>query len=317
MNEYTFEDALARGTVSCAYPGMVATCQPNDKPLEPCEALFFPGCSLINYGMPLVQSVYNILTDAGQVGGISLLCCGKILEYEPDEGALRRRHEQDLRDRMAAVGVKKIIAACPNCVFSLRRLLAEDERTRAIEVVPLPKVLVELGYRVGTSGAAEAAAKDARMTASPVFSVHDSCPDRETGEFADALRTIMPQSMLVEPAHTRAHSFCCGSRPRAVGRADVAQRMVDQHVAEARAAGANAIVTACVSCTLLLSKLQQELPVYHYLELLFNWRVPWDDVDQYMKTRFLFDDVEGARSFVGLDGEGAADDAAAQGEASC
>ena len=41
-----------------------------------CASLFFPGCSLINYGLPLVQSVYDLLKSAGEVEGISLLCCG-------------------------------------------------------------------------------------------------------------------------------------------------------------------------------------------------------------------------------------------------
>ena len=34
--------------------------------------------------MPLVQSVYDLLKGANACDGISLLCCGKILEYEGD-----------------------------------------------------------------------------------------------------------------------------------------------------------------------------------------------------------------------------------------
>ena len=77
--------------------------------------------------------------------------------------------------------------------------------------------------------------------------------------------------------------------------------------------GARAIVTACVSCTFQLMMAQREVPVFHYLELLFNWRIDWYHADAYMKLRFLFDDSlgvekqgQGARNFVGLGGEGAA-----------
>ena len=49
--------------------------------------------------------------------------------------------------------------------------------------------------------------------------------------------------------------------------------------------------------------------MFHYLELLYNWRIDWAHADMYMKLRFLFDDVphkEGAqasnRAFVALGG---------------
>ena len=67
-----------------------------------------------------------------------------------------------------------------------------------------------------------------------------------------------------------------------------------------RQTGANAIATACMSCTLLLSASQHDVPVFHYLELLFDWRIPWEHSDQYMKLRFLFEDALGARQFKGI-----------------
>ena len=49
--------------------------------------------------------------------------------------------------------------------------------------------------------------------------------------------------------------------------------------------------------------------MFHYLELLYNWRIDWAHADMYMKLRFLFDDVphkEGTqasnRAFVALGG---------------
>ena len=81
MDEYVFEDALARSVVRCSYPGLDTTREPGTVDSDDCTSLFFPGCSFINYALPLVQSVYDLLVEAGECDGISLLCCGKILEY--------------------------------------------------------------------------------------------------------------------------------------------------------------------------------------------------------------------------------------------
>ena len=304
MDEYTFEDALAHSTVTCSYPGLSAQRIRHGETAqgENCTSLFFPGCSFLNYGLPLVQAVYDLLKSADQVDGISLLCCGKILAYENDEGVARAAFEQQFREHVAQTGVKRIVAACPNCVESLRGLLSADEATADIQVVPLPTLLVDMGYRVDADVATQIAQQDARVGSSaPVFCVKDSCPDRATGEFADALRAIMPPELIVEPAHSRKRSICCGSKPRAAGQFDAAQKCATRNGEEAVAAQANCLVTACMSCTYLLSTLQKDVPVYHYLELLFNWRIGWDWADQYMKLRFLFDDALGAREFTGLE----------------
>ena len=107
--------------------------------------------------------------------------------------------------------------------------------------------------------------------------------------------------------------MCCGSLARAAGKTEVADRQAKEHGEDAVGLGAAAIVTACVSCTFQLMMAQRKVPVFHYLELLFNWRIDWYHADAYMKLRFLFDDslgvakeAQGARSFVGLGGEGAA-----------
>lgn len=307
MDEYAFEDVLAGSTVSCSYPGLeaVRTAHVDGKPEA--TSLFFPGCSFLNYAMPLVQSTYDLLRDAGQVDGISVLCCGKILEYEGDGGAARSAFERQFREHIALTDVERIITACPNCAFALRKLLACDEATAGIEVVPLPKVLVDLGYKVDARAAADFARADPRLADEEriVFCPKDSCPDRATGEFADALRAIMPDEIMVEPKFARKRSYCCGSRPRAAGHYDLGDKMARRHGDHAREAGANALVTACVSCAYSILGSGCEVPVFHYLELLFNWNIPWHLTEGYLKLRFMFDDIvgyrEGARNYKGIE----------------
>lgn len=371
MDEYSFEDALASSTVTCTFPHLEAVRLHGASKAQACPSLFFPGCSFINYGLPLVQAVYGLLKEAGRVEGISLVCCGMILGYEPNADEVRPAFEQQLRDRIVACGVERIVTACPNCVYALRTLLAREERTAQVQVVALPSELVELGYRVdpdvarrmlqaeeavraagagaaGTDGAGAAegdgagagAAEGARAAGAgaegaraagaganndtvaadadgagaadadgavaadadgaPLFCVHDSCPDRATGEIAENLRALMSAELIVDPAHNRKRSFCCGSRPRAAGHADAADRMARRHAEEAQDVRARALLTACVSCSFQLTVAQRDLPVFHYLELLFDWRIDWRDAERYMKLRFLFDSALGAREFVGL-----------------
>lgn len=303
MEEYRFEDVLAQAYVTCSFPGLEAVRTTHDNEVPECTSLFFPGCSFINYGLPLVQATYELLEKAGQVDGMSLLCCGKILAYEPGGDAARLSFEEQFCDHIAETSVKRIVAACPNCVGALRPFLGADERTADIEVVPLTTVLVDRGYRLDPQTAFDVARRDHRLTEADqiIFSVKDSCPDRETGEFATGLRTLMGDVPWVDPAHCRNRSICCGSRPRAAGKMEGAITSCELNHSEGRAAGANAMVTPCMSCTYLLSTLVRDLPVYHYLELLFDYRIPWDTADEYMKLRFLFDGSSGVREFYGLD----------------
>lgn len=327
MDSYRFEDALSGSTVTCGYPGLDALKVSGAQDVGSCTSLFFPGCSLINYGLPLVSAVYDLLANAGRVDGQSLLCCGKILSYEPNGRELRAAFEVQLIDHVVRAGVERIVAACPNCAKALRACLAADERTAGVEVVPLPVVLADMGYRVDAQTArdmldAELEAWPADLSARPrLFMPHDSCPDRDTGEFADGLRALMPDTLVVEGAHNRKRSFCCGSLARAAGKFEAADKQARRHGEEADEVSASAIVTACVSCSFQLTQAQRSVPVFHYLELLFDWRIPWALADQYMKLRFLFDEslgvVEeagGARPFVGLGAHDAARADATQGD---
>lgn len=307
MDEYTFEDVLAGSSVTCSYPGLDTSVAPSQAQAgQGCASLFFPGCSFLNYAMPLVQSVYDLLAGGGQVEGISLLCCGKILEYEGDGGASRAAFEQQFRDHIAKTSVKRIVAACPNCVAALRKLLAADEATAGIEVVALPRVLADMGYKIDAEDASAFVRANAGLEGEGqlTFCPKDSCPDRATGEFADALRELMADTNLVEPKFARKRSYCCGSRPRAAGHYDLGDKMARRHGTHAREVGADALVTACVSCTYSLWGSGCEVPVNHYLELLFNWPIPWNITQGYLKLRFLFEDAEAGRDvrdYKGLD----------------
>ena len=327
MTQYSFDDALTGSAITCDYPGLQAMkVRDGIQVPEGCESLFFPGCSLINYALPLVQSVYDLLAGAGKVQGLSLLCCGKILSYEPNGDVVRDSFELQLIERVAETGVKRFICACPNCVKALREAFARDERTASVEVVPLPVVLAELGYRIDegiarkhlaqalatNAYAADAVnAEDAAAVTELKFAVHDSCPDRDFGEFAEGIRSMLPEGLHSEMAHNRKRSICCGSLVRAMGKFDAADKQANSRGVETLEAGAQGMITTCVSCAFQMSVAQRNVPVFHYLELLYDWRIDWQYADAWMKLRFLFSDslgvvdaTEGGRSFVGIGDSG-------------
>ncbi|MEF9841129.1 MAG: (Fe-S)-binding protein [Raoultibacter sp.] len=258
-----------------------------------CASLFFPGCSFLNFAPHLMQKVYNRLFVTGAVDGISLVCCGKMLSFEPDADTVRPAFEKQLIFSVLEHGVERIVAACPNCVETLREVLQADPDAAKIEVVALPQALLEGGLRIDSEALAR------RDKAAAVFAVHDSCPDKTMGEFASSVRALFPQESLVETKHNRTSSFCCGSLARAAGNEKAAYHASMRHGEEACQAGASVLVTSCLSCAHQLATAQSDVSVCHYLELLFNEEIDWLNMPEYMKTRFLFEELHGVRDYRG------------------
>ena len=325
---YSFEDVLSGATVACGYPHLQSNYVEKSAGALSCDSLFFPGCSFINYGLPLVQAVYDTLRQANSVQGISLLCCGKILSYEPGGRELRIDFEREFRDQLKAAGVKRMVVACPNCVAALRDVCASDTATESIAIVALSQELAALGYRIDAQVAQQMARqalseredfevlKQANPSVQISFCTYDSCPDRKTLEFSKGVRLLAENLPIVEAAHNLKKAGCCGSLLRAMGKSDAAEKCARSRGKESAEAGARAIITSCMSCAYQLSMSQTHMPVFHYLELLYNWRIDWRHAND-MKLRFLFNDVprkEGAsprkRAFVALGGIPEAHDAA-------
>lgn len=291
MDNFAFVDALTGDSVEQDYATGDIKVVRGDGSLPECKSLFFPGCSMINYAMPLVASVYDTLKQHDDVDGISLLCCGKILSYEPNGDTLRSEFEAVLRDKLVGTSIKRIVCACPNCVKALREALACDRRTAGIELADLPGVLVSEGYQVDKGVAAKLVKGSADEDV--LLSVHDSCPDRDYGQFADSIRKLVPEDIWEDPEHCRKRSVCCGSLPRAAGKMEAADKCADLNGREAVEIDADAIVTPCMSCTFQLNMAQHHVPCFHVLELLYDWRVNWATIGNWMKVRFLFDDIMG------------------------
>jgi len=263
---------------------------------EPCESVFFPGCTLTTYAPALTRATMAFLRDAGLAAGMTDLCCGKPVRLM----GLAQQYDgyaQAIGARLAAHGVRRVIAGCPNCYYELLHAKEQGLIDAGIEVQALPRVLLEAGLRVPEE---RGVAADART-----FSVHDSCSDRQTDEFGSAVRALLPSGSCREMRHHGADTICCGSGG-VVSYYDVrvCEGRRARRMAEFGDTGADCLVTACVSCANSMLRADGAAPVRHYLELLFDVEIDWEAYRQASESfaatsGFAFDRAEDNEPLLG------------------
>ena len=181
MDDMAFTDALTGHVIAVSADGGAARVV-EKRPVEDAPSVFFPGCSMVNYAPALVSVMADYLAGAGIAQGVSLLCCGKILDFEEGGAARRDTVDEKMREAFARAGVHRIVAACPNCSAALRRALAAPGAP-AIEVVPLSRALADAGCRIEEGAIARTlAAKGLTCDGGALLWVHDSCPGAHRGE---------------------------------------------------------------------------------------------------------------------------------------
>ncbi|MDR3036838.1 MAG: (Fe-S)-binding protein [Coriobacteriales bacterium] len=260
----------------------------NGQPLR----LFMPGCALAGYSRELTLAVYEYLREAGEVDGLSVICCGKVLDFVATPGECAA-YAGVVAARLAAHGVTRIVTACPNCYQAytalagdgcggqegrLSRADASDTSTAPpfssatstscrIEVLAVSEVLARRGVRFGPSEA----------TPFTSVCVHDSCPSRTDGVFAHSVRSLFEGVELREMAHSQTRARCCGQgKLLPLGHPEQSKDLANERLAESAATGAECLVTYCTNCAQVLRGASQ--PSYHYLELLFGIHIDWDAV---------------------------------------
>jgi Fe-S oxidoreductase len=257
--------------------------------LQPGQAdtLFFPGCSLLSYAPSLTRKVGHCLSDLGFSWALASDCCGSPLI---SHGEIKRA--QALRERLLEqcqrAGIRRVITICAGCGEEL-----EQSFRGAIEVIPLPRLLLEEGFSgavaalMGEAEPEAIAASDARAVSAPL-TVFDSCHDR-FGFHGLPLRRLLAQShSTVEMRHHGRNTLCCGSGGAVPAvDAEISDRRVLRIFDEARQVGAETIVTSCPTCAYCMASkrvmgssvaLPQDVTSRHYLELLFDEDIDWQTV---------------------------------------
>jgi len=156
------------------------------------EAVFWPGCALMNLDGEILEKTLEILRREEQGIQMACGCCGQPTVFLFQEKTDKRREK--LVTLLKKQGVKRIYTACPNCTLQLREL-------GAFEIIPIWPVLASHIRRediTATNGS---------------FIWHDPCPTRKEPEQQEAARKLLTLCGCdcIQPAHTGCKTQCCGN----------------------------------------------------------------------------------------------------------
>lgn len=156
------------------------------------EAVFWPGCALLNLEGSILDKTLEILGRAEPDIRLACGCCGQPTVYLFPKKTDKRREK--LVKLLRKQGVKRIYTACPNCTLQLREL-------EGFEIIPVWPVLAEH-------------IRPEDITASDGSYIwHDPCPTRKEPEQQEAARKLLEVCGCdcTQPAHTGSCTQCCGN----------------------------------------------------------------------------------------------------------
>ena len=210
------------------------------------QTLYFAGCAphydalfapLGVKGTQVAQDSVRILNALG-IEPLVLAderCCGHDLLWEGDLDGFRKLAELNA-EMIRASGVKRVVSSCPECVRALKVDYAAHGIPLNIEVVHLSELLANTQYPIPK-------AKGKTVT------FHDPCRlGRHLGVY-DAPRKVLEGLgyKVVEMRHARRNATCCGTNGWT--HCDAANKAIQvQRLREAKATGADVMVTACLKC---------------------------------------------------------------------
>jgi heterodisulfide reductase subunit D len=226
---------------------------------EQSDTRFFVGCA------PYFDVVFKdigVKTLDGVIGALRLLnsaevpfsllanerCCGRDLLLQGDRQGFLALAKANI-DEFTRLGVKKIITYCPECYACLKEEYPAVQEDYDIQIVSLVEILApmikgkklvlgELGKQV---------------------TYHDPCTLGRGFRLFDQPRQLltgMPGTKLVEMKNNRERSLCCGANPWAYCNS-VNRQVQGQRLEQAKATGAEMLVTACPKCQIHLKCAQK------------------------------------------------------------
>ena len=212
------------------------------------EAVFWPGCALLNLDTEILQKTLEILRRAEPEIQLASGCCGQPTVYLFPEKAEKRQRK--LLNLLEKQGVKRIYTACPNCTLQLRELVD-------FEVISIWPVLAEHLEKA-----------DAEVPTGS-FIWHDPCPTRHDPAQQAGARKLLAISGCdyAEPEHSGAKTQCCGNFH--MMRATDPEKSAKMRARRLEELGENrTILSSCEGCLDAFRSEGRE--TCHLLELLFG-----------------------------------------------
>jgi Fe-S oxidoreductase len=239
------------------------------------DTLYFAGCTpyydalfapLGVAGVPVAQASIRVLNALGIQPQVlsDERCCGHDLLWEGDIDRFTQLAHLNAA-MIHAAGVKRIVSSCPECVRALKVDYAAHGIQLKAQVVHLSELIADsldrlpiqppcnLSERSGDpaqfAGQSPIPNPAGALRSLHTVTFHDPCRlGRHLGIY-DAPRQVLEKLgyEVVEMPHHRRNATCCGTNGWThCGAANKAIQV--QRLTEAKATGADAMVTACVKC---------------------------------------------------------------------
>jgi len=212
------------------------------------EILYFVGClpyfqvvfsELEVPALEIARSVVRLLNAAGERPQVLAeeRCCGHDLLWEGDEDSFRRLAEIN-HALIRGSGVKRIVTACPECARTLALDYPAFGYDLGVEVQHLSQWLAQ----ALEEGRLHLNRGECRLT------YQDPCRlGRHLGEYEAPRQVLAALGEVVEMDPSGRLAQCCGTSAWTACGA-VNRELQDERLRQARATGADLLVTACVKC---------------------------------------------------------------------
>ncbi len=230
--------------------------------LTKCEAAgglcYFVGCttSLDTRAQDLARSFAKILAHA-QIAfgtlGKKEPCCGDIARRVGEQGLFEEQME-DCLALFERFQIRDVVTSSPHCLHTFRN------EYPAFQALKPSEERVDFQVRHYSQVLNELVANGSIRFEKPLHlkvTYHDPCYLGRYNRIFDAPREVIsaiPGVELVEMAHNRANSLCCGGGGGRMWQEDLDAevKMSEIRIREAAAAGAEMVITACPLCLIML-----------------------------------------------------------------
>jgi Fe-S oxidoreductase len=227
------------------------------------DVLFFAGCTsaVMKPLIPSLVATAKLMQKAGvrfAVLGQDEPCCGSTLLRVGQTDAYEELAKKNV-EKFEALGIKKIVTACPGCYTTLKKSL-EDHGSK-IEVVHVVKEIADLVK----SGKLRVRKSAEKMT------YHDPCHLGRLGGVFEEPREIMKAvGDFVEMPNHGYESRCCGAGAGLQSAfPKLSRELASKRIEEGVSTGATTLVTCCPFCETQLRTVPG-MNVVDLMELLLN-----------------------------------------------
>lgn len=213
------------------------------------DTVFFVGC--LPFYAPVFESIdaecleiaratlhlLNALGIEPQVRGDEV-CCGHDQLWSGETDTFRKLAQRNL-DMFRDSGAKRVVTACPECARTLKIDYSQFAGDIGLEVLHISEFLAQRMSKIPTRNGRE----PQRVT------FHDPCRLGRYMEVYDAPREVLSRTgfQLVEMQDHGHHATCCGTSLW-INCGAVNKRIQVERLDQARATGADVLVTACPKC---------------------------------------------------------------------